>query len=87
MEEITVGPTPVEIKRAEHNSGIHPKLVMVPAPELRQKCEPININLYHRFRNLCRCSMMCYGPVLMPGYITSSISAATGWHQVSVLYY
>ena len=44
MEEITVGPTPVEIKRAEHNSGIHPKLVMAPAPELRQKSEPININ-------------------------------------------
>ena len=44
MEEITVGPTPVEIKRAEHSSGIHPNLVMVPALELRQKCQPSNMN-------------------------------------------
>ena len=71
MEEITVGPTPVEIKRAEHNSGIHPKLVMVPAPELRQKCEPSNMNFVESLPLLYDVLRAC----INAGIITSSISA------------
>ena len=45
MQENTTGPTPVEIHRAEHSPGIHSSLVIVPAPELRQKCAPVDVNI------------------------------------------